>query len=407
MHRDILKLNEIAAKPSRMVLGLMSGTSLDGLDIALCEISGHGTQTSCELLNFLTLEYEQDYRDKVKEVFAKQHASIEHLCLMNAWIARQHAKMVNEALDQFTVDRVDVDFIASHGQTIYHSPRVQHGLEEFPNATLQIGDGDHIAHLTGIITLSDFRQKHIAAGGQGAPLVMYGDYLLFKSDTENRILLNLGGIANLSLLPKDSRASILSSDLGPGNTMMDAYVQQYFAPATFDSDAQIASKGKVSEPLLAALLDNVFFNLGMPKTTGPELFNLQYLDSAISSAKLQLGNSELTHEDVMATLCEFTAVCVANSICSLAEDLRTVSVYSSGGGVHNPLLMQRIETLVKSGLPAVKFSSTADLSVPPDAKEAVLFALLANETISGEAIDFPASSTSMPNISMGKVSFPR
>ena len=187
MHSHIEKLHYISNKNSRLVIGLMSGTSLDGLDIALCKISGSGVNTQCALLDFITIDYCEEYRQQVKAIFAKPIGSIEQVCLLNAWIGRYHAKLVNEAILGFGYQNGDIDVIASHGQTIYHCPFEQHQYDDFPNATLQIGDGDHIAVLTNIITLSDFRQKHIAAGGQGAPLVMYGDYLLFHCADENRM----------------------------------------------------------------------------------------------------------------------------------------------------------------------------------------------------------------------------
>ena len=169
MHPHIEKRHYISNKQSRLIIGLMSGTSLDGLDIALCKISGSGANTQCDLVDFTTVDYCEDYRQHVKAIFAKPIGNIQHVCILNAWIGRYHAKLVAQAIRDFGYQNTDIDVIASHGQTIYHSPSEQHQDDGFPNARLQIGDGDHIAVLTNIITLSDFRQKHIAAGGQGAP----------------------------------------------------------------------------------------------------------------------------------------------------------------------------------------------------------------------------------------------
>ena len=257
--------------------------------------------------------------------------------------------------------------------------------------------------LTNIITLSDFRQKHIAAGGQGAPLVMYGDYLLFSSDTENRIMLNIGGVANLSFLPRAGDiASVFSSDIGPGNTMMDAYVQTHFSPLHYDKDAIIASKGKVSKVLLNALLDNAFFAQDFPKTTGPEVFNLAYLASALNASKCE----SLSHEDVLATLCEFTAQCICKSILKICKHLPSLEIYASGGGIHNPLLTARIKHKLSLQMPQATFASTQALSLNPDAKEAVLFALLANETLCADGLSFSSTQNNMPSVTMGKISFP-
>lgn len=403
MHSHISKLHHISGQPSRIIVGLMSGTSLDGLDIAVCKISGQGKASQCELLNFVTVDYCDEYRQNVRQVFSKTMGSIEQVCLLNAWIGRYHARLVNQAIQDMGYTAEHIDIVASHGQTIYHCPVEQHGLAGFPNATLQIGDGDHIAVLTNIITISDFRQKHIAAGGQGAPLVMYGDYLLFHSTQENRIMLNIGGIANLTFLPcLGGLADVFSSDIGPGNTIMDAFIQRHFAPLQYDQEAKIAMLGKVNEALLAALLSSPFLDQAFPKTTGPEVFNLVYLESAL----VQAGSLELSKHDIMATLCEFSAVCIANSICCLCAQLPNVHVYTSGGGIHNPLLMQRIEVLLNEGLTQLKFGTTGLLALNPDAKEAVLFALLANQTLCAtDSID-TSSKPNMPQVSMGKISFP-
>ncbi|MFC4701365.1 anhydro-N-acetylmuramic acid kinase [Glaciecola siphonariae] len=409
MHPHIKTLSALCDKPSRIIVGLMSGTSLDGLDIAVCKISGAGINTQCELLHFITIEYCDEYRSKVRQIFAKEHGSIQHLCLLNAWIGRYHAKLVKQALSSFGMSKRDVDAIASHGQTVYHCPKEQHGLADFDNATLQIGDGDHIAVQTGIMTLSDFRQKHIAAGGQGAPLVMYGDYLLFTHEQENRIMLNIGGIANLSFLPKNAALSdIFSSDIGPGNTMMDAFVQRHYSHLEYDKNAEIARSGSVDLALLNALENNAFFAQDFPKTTGPEVFNLDYLSHALSTVSKATHNSKqqsIAPQDILRTLCEFSANCIADAILKLSEHLHDVMVYVSGGGIHNPLLMERLENKLSESLPDASMGSTELLSLNPDAKEAVLFALLANETLCAKG-DAHSEQTNMPSVSLGKISFP-
>ena len=298
-------------------------------------------------------------------------------------------------LKKWNIKNDDVDIIASHGQTIYHAPKILHGQNKFGNATLQIGDGDHIAVATGIITISDFRQKHIAAGGEGAPLAVYGDYLIFGKKGEDRILLNIGGIANFTFLPGSMNASkVFSTDVGPGNTMMDAYMQQQFQGKYYDENAAIAKQGKINEALLQALKENDFFNKDFPKTTGPELFNLDYL----LAAKQQSNTNDITVFDTMATLNKFSAdMIVAAMKRSMASE--KFIIYSSGGGMHNPLLMEHIQ----EQLPNMIFKTTKDLNINPDAKEAVLFAVLANEALCGSYTNFGEA---VPSVSMGKVSFP-
>jgi anhydro-N-acetylmuramic acid kinase len=399
MNKQIQRLAQIAAKPSRLIIGLMSGTSFDGLDIALCKCSGAGLNTTIELLQFATMPYNDDFKKEIKSIFSKRDADLEKVCLLNAWIGKQHAALILQCLNQWNVNTESVDLIASHGQTIYHAPKHLHQQEKFSNATLQIGDGDHIAVATGIITISDFRQKHIAAGGEGAPLAVYGDYLLFSQRGENRIMLNIGGISNFTFLPGSLDASIVfSSDIGTGNTLMDAYVQQQFSGKYFDENANIAITGKVHQPLLNALLSHTFFQLGFPKTIGPELFNLNYLHQAMQKS----NSASIPTEDVLATLNEFSAQAIVNAIKATLKEVSDVVVYISGGGMHNPLLMQNIQR----HLIGVTFKDTSDLAINPDAKEAVLFALLANECVSGGAVQIGNSKSGIPSVSMGKISFP-
>ena len=377
----------------------MSGTSFDGLDVALCKIKGSGPGTEVELVKFETSSYQNDFKEELKTIFSRRDADLEKVCLLNEWVAIQHAKIINDCLQRWGFSKNDVDLIASHGQTIYHAPKFLHGREKFPNATLQIGDGDHIAVNTGIITISDFRQKHIAAGGEGAPLAVYGDYFLFSKKGENRIMLNIGGIANFTFLPGDlDGTGIFCTDVGPGNTMMDAFVQKNFPGKYFDEGSAIARKGKVDDDLLKELKTHSFFAGDFPKTIGPELFNLSYLQNAIERS----GVTSITNEDTMATLNRFSADTTAEAIRRCIEKNKSYSIYVSGGGMHNPLLMENI----KSQLPGMQFYTTDDLHIDPDAKEAVLFALLANECVCGEKINVGKGRNKIPSVTMGKISFP-
>ena len=399
MKKNIKKLHNISLKRKRMVIGLMSGTSFDGLDVALCEIKGNGLETKIKVLKFETAAYQPEFKEELKTIFSRRDADLEKVCLLNEWIAIQHAAIINSCLKKWGYSKRNIDLIASHGQSIYHAPKFLHGKENFPNATLQIGDGDHIAVNTGIITVSDFRQKHIAAGGEGAPLAVYGDYLLFSKKRENRIMLNIGGIANFTFLPGDLDTSkIFSTDVGPGNTMMDALVQKHFPLNYFDEGSAIARKGNVNNDLLEKLKDHPFFAGDLPKTIGPELFNLSYLQNAMEKSK----TINATTEDIMATLNRFSADTIASAIKSCIEKNESYSVYVSGGGMHNPLLMENI----RSQLPGMKFFTTGDLQMNPDAKEAVLFALLANECVCGKKMNMGKGRNKIPAVTMGKISFP-
>ncbi|RYY23145.1 MAG: anhydro-N-acetylmuramic acid kinase [Chitinophagaceae bacterium] len=335
----------------------------------------------------------------MSSVFSKRDADLEKITLLNGWIARQHAAIILSCLRQWKLVPADVDLIASHGQTIFHAPKSLHKRTKFGNATLQLGDGDHMSVETGIITISDFRQKHIAAGGEGAPLAAYGDYLIFSRKNENRIMLNIGGIANFTFLPGDMDADrVFCSDTGPGNTLMDALTRSMFPGKYFDEDAEIALEGSVHDALLEALKHHPFFDQPFPKTTGPELFNLSYLKNAQAVS----GTTGLPVHDLMATLNRFSAETIAEAVRSVTGTGEKFRFFVSGGGMHNPLLIKNLGEL----LPGSNFQSTAELQINPDAKEAVLFAVLANEMVCGGSVNFGKGRNGIPNVSMGKISFP-
>ncbi len=400
MYSHIKKLYEISNKEERLIVGLMSGTSLDGLDIAICKVKGKGRDTKLEIANFVTVAYDAAFKCEVKKIFSVKQGDIELLVLLHAYIGKMHGQMVLDALKKWNIDVQSVDAIASHGQTVYHAPKNLHHRAPYENATLQIGDGDHIAVNTGIITVSDFRMKHIAAGGEGAPLAVYGDYLLFSDTSENRVMLNIGGISNLTWLP-NAKAELtnpcFSTDAGPGNTIMDAYVQKHKSGFNYDNDAAFARLGQVNIALLTALSEHDFFEMEVPKTIGPELFNLEYLERALLKV-----NGSVSQNDVIATLNKFSADKIVELIKKYVPQTLPYSIYASGGGVHNPLLMLHL----KKALPQAKFKEIASLGVNGDAKEAALFAVLANECLAGTGIASFNSLNGVPNVSMGKICLP-
>ncbi len=391
------RLANVASKKTKHVLGLMSGTSMDGLDVALCRISGQGVNTSLELMEFDTIPHNTEYKEKIRTVFTHGNAEAVKLTWLHQFIAEVHAEQIRTALDQWNRVPEEIDLIASHGQTVYHNPSAR----PFDNArarpiTLQLGDGDFIAERTGIVTVSDFRKKHIAHGGEGAPLAPYGDFLLFSDSGERRMLVNIGGIANFTFLPQVYGDNpLMSSDTGPGNTLMDAYMQKHF-DQPFDRNGEISRMGNPDPVLLKVLMDDPFFDQPLPRSTGPELFNLTYIYTKQTAA----NRSKLAHEDVMATLAAFTAKTI---YCTIGPYLKGhTSIYFSGGGVHNPLVMKSLQ----SDLRDHSVYTTEALGINPDAKEAIVFAVLANECLFGRPKSYPELGIKIPRTSMGKVSFP-
>ena len=389
MNANIEALYRTAGKRERTILGLMSGTSLDGLDIAVCTFLGSGTHTKLNVTHYTTIPYPEDFKAAVRKIFSIRAVDLEAVTLLNAHIARVHATMVLSALESWKLNASSIDVIASHGQTIYHAPKFLHPTSEYGNATLQIGDGDIISTATGIITISDFRQKHIAAGGEGAPLALFGDTILFASETENRVLLNMGGIANFTYLPAGQTTEIISTDVGPANTLIDSYVKANYPGLSFDANGDIASSGTINEAFVNAVLAHPFFNAAFPKTIGPELFNQDFIEAACKTA----GIVSMAHQDMIASLSYITARAIADGIHKVVGDAYLeLVIYASGGGIHNAYIMQQLQTMC----PNASFKNLETIGVHPDAKEAVLFAVLANEALAGS-----------PTLSMGKISFPQ
>lgn len=395
-----MNLIESGKKKKRSVIGLMSGTSLDGLDIALCDISGWGESTSVSCSEFTTIPYSDSEKNLLKRISSVENVSLKDLCYIHTWLGRLHATMILDALDGWNISPATVDFIASHGQTVYHLPARDLKERDLApvNSTLQIGDADQIATLTGIVTLSDFRQKHTAAGGEGAPMAGFVDEMLFTDQQESRILLNIGGIGNFTWLPAASRngKKRFITDTGPGNTLIDKLTQIYFSEP-FDRDAKIAAKGEVLEKVLLQWLNDPWFEDKGEKTTGPEYFSLEWLWESVRRA----GVTEESLEPVslIRTVTELTARTIARTVMECIPAEEHPVLYASGGGARNPLIMRRISEL----LPELQVKGSDLLGINPDAKEAILFAVLANEMVAGKGFRMGVDNQ---RIQFGKISLP-
>lgn len=399
MSKNIQKLFDISKKKTRSIIGLMSGTSIDGLDIALCHFKGSGIRTEVEVSHFLTLDYTDEIKTRIRNIFSKEEIKLQELCIYHSWLGDVMGKMVMNALKEWNIEPVSIDCIASHGQTIYHAPHSIHGDSLLPNATLQIGDADHIARKTGIVTISDFRQKHTAAGGEGAPLSAYGDYMLFNKEGEQRIFLNIGGIGNFTYLDGLGRPeNLLSTDTGPGNTLIDAVIRKYYDNKSFDNEGRMAASGKINEHLLEELMSHKFFKFQLPKTTGPEIFNLEYVDRCLQNIRCE----NIQKEDLIATLTLFTVKSISKTIDSVINRNRPFKIYVSGGGLRNSTMIRWLKDELDGG----QIISSESLGIHPDAKEAVLFALFANETLTGKGIPFKKQNGEIEYLTLGKISFP-
>ncbi|MFP5410999.1 MAG: anhydro-N-acetylmuramic acid kinase [Gammaproteobacteria bacterium] len=351
------------AHEAELYVGLMSGTSLDGVDAVLAEFSPSAPP---RLLNTHYLPYPDVLHAELLALHTPQPDELHRTALAAQTLAQLYAQAVNAALGDTPHDRVRA--IGCHGQTLRHRPA--------DGYTLQIGNAALLAERTGITVVADFRSRDIAAGGQGAPLVpAFHARVLAHPDT-HRVIANIGGIANVTDLPP--HGAVRGWDTGPGNLLMDAWIQRH-RDARYDHNGAWAASGQVDAGLLDALMRHPYLREPPPKSAGREQFNLDALDALLAG----FGRG-IAPQDVQATLLEFTAASLADAVkreCADASEL-----YVCGGGAHNVALMQRLDAL----LPAVRVDSTAALGIDPDWMEALAFAWLARQTLHGEAGNLPA-----------------
>lgn len=380
-------LHRIINKPSRLAIGLISGTSVDGIDAALVRLHGHGRATRIETLAYECVPHPAGLRDRIFDSF---HGGVELICQLNFDIAEAFAEACGIVAERANVSLGEVDIIASHGQTIYHIPPDRKKL--MPGSTLQIGDGNVIAARTGCLVVSDFRTADMAAGGDGAPLVPLADYYLFHDPAVRRIAGNIGGIANITIL-HESLPDIVAFDTGPGNMLIDAVAQAIDPALSCDRDGALAAQGTVEDSLLNELLSHQYFQQPPPKTTGRELFGVQYARTLLDRTPRDRWR------DLAATVTAFTARSMADAMVRWAPGAQELVL--AGGGIHNPTLMR----MLREATPGLAIRTTADFGVDPDAREAIAFAILGNETIHGSPGNVPSATGASRPAVLGKISF--
>jgi len=353
--------------PQQLFLGLISGTSADGIDAALVAFDGDDAHARCQLLAARTSTWDDDLRARLVDLGQGGDCnSLDELGSLDVLVAEAFADASLALLEQAGVAAGDVRAIGSHGQTVRHRPLARAFGRPAP-FTMQIGDGNVIAERTGITTVADFRRRDVAAGGHGAPLLPALHAALLSSRDEARAVLNLGGIANLTLLPR--AGAVRGFDTGPANALMDAWCQRHTG-AAFDAGGAFAAQGQVDDALLASLRAEPWFALPPPKSTGREQFHLAWLEA-------RLQGEPRAPADVQATLLELTAASVADAL--LANQPDTVRVLACGGGVRNPRLLAALA----ARLPGMRVESTAAHGVDPDFVEAMGFAWLARQALAG------------------------
>ncbi len=369
------KLYDLFSKKEKYVIGLMSGTSVDGIDAVLVKIENNGTATKVTELGFETYTYDKEVREKIFELFDIEKSSVDKICYMNFLLGELFAKASIDIAKKCNISMDRIDLIGSHGQTIYHIPEAIENYGYSIKSTLQIGDGCVIANRTGVTTISDFRVADMASGGQGAPLVPYTEFLLFNNYNKNLGLLNLGGIGNITIIGKNqAKEDILAFDTGAGNMVID-FVIDYLTKGKlkYDKDGKLASVGTVCEDYLQGLLKDSYFDKPLPKTTGREYFGKDFSLKFIKECK----SKNLSDEDIVATATAFTAKSVAKAIETYVK-VPLDEVIVSGGGSNNKTLLDMLQGYLKD----IEVKTQEDIGFNSDSKEAVAFAILANETIS-------------------------
>ena len=382
----------LADQSPKYAIGLMSGTSVDGVDAALVSIKGSGKSTQVKLICSICHPYPTELRQRIFDLFQPVSSRIDEICQVNFLVGQTFAEAAVQVASVAKFKLKNIDFIGSHGQTIYHLPPTEIGTP----STLQIGESAVIANQTNLPEVSDFRVADIAVGGHGAPIVPYVDFLLYHQDEKSIALQNIGGISNVTFIPSNAKPTdIIAFDSGPGNMIIDATVDMITdGQKTYDDGGQMAAQGQVNSKLLAILLQHPYLKSPLPKSTGRETFGWDFALKTIEHAK-QLKISDY---DLLATLTFFTAHTIINHYQKfLPSTINEIRV--SGGGVHNRTLMQHL-----SGLAEATFQSVAVIvDERSDAKEAVAFAILANETLVGNCANLPAVTGAKRPTILGKV----
>lgn len=390
---------ELLKRDKKLVIGLMSGTSVDGIDAAIVEITGHGLETEVDLIAFETFPFPSGVPQRILALCHPDTGRVDDICEMNFYIGYLFAEAVKHILQKIGMRAGNIDLIGSHGQTIHHLPKDANtacNVSRYPS-TLQIGEPAVIAHETRIPTIADFRVADMAAGGQGAPLVSYPDYLLFHDGEKTVGLLNIGGIANLTVLPANGTFdSVCAADTGPGNMCIDAIVSEITEGVEhYDKDGTRAARGTAHQSLIDEWLKHPFFQLSPPKTTGREMFGHTYAMECLAVCR----EHKLSDNDYIATLTELTVQTIADYIARFITGQNPIdTLYVSGGGVHNQTIMRRLsELLVNTAVESVDNSG-----ISADAKEAIAFAILANETLHGNAGNLPSATGASVRKILGK-----
>jgi anhydro-N-acetylmuramic acid kinase len=385
---------------SSLVLGLMSGTSADAIDVALARISGAPPRLNAKLLNHTSISFSTEMRREILRVAEQQPISAGNLSQLNFRLGEVFAEAALTACRGFRIAPKKIALIGSHGQTIFHQGRPVPYRGRKTASTLQIGEPAIIAARTGISTVADFRPADIAQGGQGAPLVPYADYLLYRHEKLGRISLNLGGIANITVIPANAKPSqVFAFDTGSANMLIDALVAHFtHGRQRCDRDARLAQRGRAIPALLDALMRDPYLKLAPPKSTGREYYGRTYLQTLLAMGKRHHAKPN----DLIRATTIFTALSIVDALNRFVLPKTTIrQLVVSGGGAHNPLILAQLA----AALPQIEMLRSPQLGVPEDAKEAFAFAILGYETFNQRPSNLPSATGARHPAILGKISY--
>lgn len=383
-------------KKEHLVVGLMSGTSADGIDVALARLSGAGLDTQVELLDFDVLKYSGPVRDRIVQAMGPAGLGNRETLLLGVYLGELFAHAVGHICKRAGVNRADVDLVGLHGQTLYHHPRPVQYPGFAVAGSLQVGGAAVVAERTGLPVVSDFRSRDVAAGGQGAPLAPFLDFILYRNRSRGRIAVNIGGIANLTAIPPDcGPEGLLAFDTGPGNCLLDmAAAHLSGGKVHLDEGGRLAQAGKADTHLLEELLHHPFFAAPPPKSADREDFGPAFFQTVLARA------GHLSPQDLMATLAALTVRSLTSAILEHAlQRGHYEELILSGGGAKNPALAEGI----RQAVPRLFVVDADEYPVPGKAKEAVLMAVLARETLFGRPANLPSATGAKAAVILGSI----
>jgi anhydro-N-acetylmuramic acid kinase len=375
------------------IAGIMSGTSLDGIDVAIIDMTGSGFKAKINVLTSHSVPYPKSVRDALFAM-SNSNAHTGDISRLNFLLGELYAEALEETAERASIPLQTIKLIGCHGQTIFHEGQGCQYLGKKVSSTMQIGESSVISERTGIDVISNFRERDMAAGGKGAPLVPYLDYMLIRHRGRGRVAVNIGGISNLTAIPSNTSTDrVVAFDTGPGNMVIDQLVARItLGRQCYDRDGVMAAAGEVDPKLLAKLLRDKYFRAKPPKTAGRE----QYGPELVS----KLLDTELSSEDLIATATALTAESIALGLRNFVlPEMRVDEVFVSGGGVHNPTLMR----MLRKALDPIPVMESSEVGLDVDAKEAIAFAVLAYETAHCRPSNVPNATGAKRSVVLGKV----